>query len=454
MQYSFGARLLEEPKSPGQRRRVLPILSAALEAVDPYAAVKRVLARANDHLRADERVYDLARIRQVIVVGAGKAAAPMARAVEDVLGDRLSDGAVNVKRGHAEKTGVVRVQEAGHPIPDEAGVEGARRIAELAEAAGADDLVICLISGGGSALLQLPAEGISLADTQQLTDAMLRSGATINELNTVRKHLSQVSGGGLARLAQPAPVLALLLSDVVGNPLDVIASGPTAPDTTTFEDAISILRRFKVWDELAGSIRSRLEAGRRGDLAETPKSDDPLFESVQNVLVASNQVAAEAAVREAERSGFQTLLLTTYVQGEAREVAKVFAGLAQEIHATSRPLARPCCLVAGGETTVTVRGQGKGGRNQELALGAAQGIAGLPNMLVVALATDGNDGPTDAAGAVVDGSTLARAQAVGLDPQAALADNDAYAFFDRLGDLLLTGPTNTNVNDLVLVFAL
>jgi glycerate 2-kinase len=455
MRYQFGQRLLQGRPSDlrAQREQVLPVLSAALEAVDPYGAVERDLPREDEQLLVGERRYDLTGLRRLFVVGAGKAGAPMVRAVEAVLGDRISAGLVNVKRGHVEPTRIVQLQEAGHPIPDEAGVEGTRRIVELAQAAGPDDLVICLISGGGSALLQLPSEGISLADTQQLTQALLRAGATINELNTVRKHLSQVTGGGLARLAQPARVLSLILSDVVGNPLDVIASGPTVPDSSTFAEAIAILERYAVWADLPDSIRERLEAGRRGQLAETPKPGDPLFQNVHNVVVASNERAAQAALRVAQAQGFRALLLSTYVEGEAREIGKVFAALAREVSASGQPLPRPCCLVAGGETTVTVRGQGSGGRNQELALGAALKLAGLPDVLVVALATDGNDGPTDAAGAVADGTTLERAKALGLDPHAALAENDTYRFFDRLGDLLLTGPTNTNVNDLVFVFA-
>lgn len=440
------------------------ILSAAIEAVDPYTAVQRALVRDDASLQlvipdsggrpgTTQAVYDLREIERVVVVGAGKAGAPMARAVEQVLDECLAVGAVNVKYGHLETTRQVRLQEAGHPIPDEAGVEGTRRIVELVESAGQKDLVICLISGGGSALLQLPAEGISLADIRQLTEALLRSGAAINELNTVRKHLSQVAGGGLARLAQPARVASLLLSDVVGSPLDVIASGPTAPDSTTFEDAAAVLDRFGLWESLPGSIRARLESGRRGDLADTPRANDPVFEGVQNVVIASNELAALAAVCEAERHGLRALLLSTYIEGEAREVGRVFGALAREIAASGRPLPRPCCLVAGGETTVTVRGQGKGGRNQELALAAAQSIAGLRDVLVIGLATDGNDGPTEAAGAVADGTTIERARALGLNTRAVLANNDSYTFFERLGDLIVTGPTNTNVNDLMFVFA-
>jgi hydroxypyruvate reductase len=469
--HSFGPRLLEAGKSPELRARALPVLAAAIQAVDPYTAVRRALSRTGELLQLGDHSYDLARIDRVLVVGAGKAGAPMARAVEDVLGERLTAGQLNVKRGHVEPTRLVQLHEAGHPIPDNDGLEGTARIVALVESAGARDLVLCLISGGGSALLQLPAEGISLADTQQVTDLLLRAGATINELNAVRKHLSRVTGGQLARLARPARVASLLLSDVVGNPPDVIASGPTAPDHSTFADAVAILERFDLWPEVGASgagatslvgerhsslpisVVARLEAGRRGQLPETPKADDPLFQSVQNVVVASNELAALAALAEAERRGFRALLLSTFVEGEAREVGRVVAGLAREVAAAGRPLPRPCCLVLGGETTVTVHGQGLGGRNQELALSAAPKLDGVQDVLVVGLATDGNDGPTDAAGAVADGTTMARARALALDPYDYLARNDSYHFFEPLGDLLLTGPTNTNVNDLVFVFA-
>jgi hydroxypyruvate reductase len=282
---------------------------------------------------------------------------------------------------------------------------------------------------------------------------MLRAGATINELNAVRKHLSQVSGGQLAKLTQPAQLVTLILSDVVGNPLDVIASGPTVPDPTTFEAARAILKRYGIWADAPAGIRAHFEAGCRGAVPETPKPGDPLFERVQTVVVASNALAAEAAASEAARRGIDTLILSTFLEGEAREVARVVAALAREIDAHGRPLPRPCCLIAGGETTVTVRGNGRGGRNQELALAAALKLEGLRDVLLVALATDGSDGPTDAAGALADGGTLARARELGLDPVISLDDNDAFHFFEMLGDLLKTGPTLTNVNDLLFLFA-
>ncbi|HYU21379.1 MAG TPA: glycerate kinase, partial [Chloroflexota bacterium] len=357
------------------------------------------------------------------------------------------------KRGHGGPTQRVRLREAGHPIPDADSVGGASELVGLVDGSTAEDLVIVLLSGGGSALLLLPEEGISLEDMQQTTDLLLRAGATINELNAVRKHLDRAKGGGLARLASPSDVVTLVLSDVVGNPLDVIASGPTVPDTSTFDDACSIVDRFALWSLLPPAVAERLRRGRAGSEPETPKPGDPIFERTQTLVVASNELAAEAAVRQAEAEALHALLLSTYVEGEAREVAKVIAALAREEATRNRPLRRPCCLVAGGETTVHVRGPGLGGRNQELALSAAEKLAGLDNVLLAALATDGNDGPTDAAGALVDGTSLARGRRLGLDPRAFLDANDSYHFFEPLGDLLITGPTKTNVNDLLFVFA-
>jgi glycerate 2-kinase len=419
---------------------------AAVAAVESSAAVRRYVRREGDALAIANRHYDLCNYARVFVVGGGKAAVPMAAATADILGDRLTEGVVVTKYGHAKSkslTPAFHIIEAGHPLPDENSLRGARAIAVLVERATEGDLVICLISGGGSALLTLPIPGLTQADLQALTDALLRSGATINEINTVRKHLSQIKGGNLARLAAPATVVTLILSDVVGDPLDVIASGPTVPDPTTIADAQAVLARYAI---------PPVEGGEGGKVfRETPKPGDPIFARVQNVIVGSNRLAAQAAVEKARELGFNTLLLSTYVEGEAREVARVAAALAKGVRAHGDPLPPPACLVWGGETTVTVRGDGKGGRNQELALAAALALDGWPGVLVMALATDGTDGPTDAAGAAVTGETVTRARALGLDPRAALETNDSYAFFDAMGDLLRTGPTETNVNDLLFV---
>ena len=455
---------------------VTRILAAALDAVDPAAAVQRHLHRDGDLLRAGDQTYDLSVYERVFVVGTGKAGAPMARAAAELLGDRLAGGVIVVK-GYGDtpnlqiadcKLQIVETQyiaslqstiynlqfvAAGHPIPDERGVAGARRIAQLLEQATERDLVIGLISGGGSALLTLPAAGIGLAELQTLTSILLRCGANINEINILRKHLDQVKGGGLARLAHPASMITLVLSDVVGSPLDVIASGPTVPDTSSFADAYAVLERYGVVADAPAPIVDRLRRGMAGEIAETPKPGDPRFARVHNLIVGSNLQAAEAALAAARATSFNTLLLTTYLQAEAREAGRMLAAIARELASSGHPLSRPACIVAGGETTVTLRGSGRGGRNQELALAAAADLAGLPDLALVALATDGGDGPTDAAGAIVTGATLDRARAQGLDPAAHLANNDAYPFFDALGDLLKPGPTETNVNDLAFVFA-
>ncbi|MDR7543212.1 MAG: glycerate kinase [Armatimonadota bacterium] len=427
----------------GLRRDAVQILDAAVAAADPGAAVRRALHWDGGRLRFGDRTLALAPTARILVVGAGKAASPMAAAVEQILGERIAAGVVTTKYGYVEPLRRIQLVEAGHPLPDAAGLAGARRMLALVATAGRDDLVVVLISGGGSALLPLPAEGITLEEKIATTDLLLRSGATINEMNTVRKHLSQIKGGWLARRAAPATVLTLVLSDVLGNPLDVIASGPTVPDPSTFRAAVEVVRRFGLWDRLPASVRRHLERGAAGAVPETPKPKDPAFRRAHARIVGDITSAAAAAAARAQALGYDTYLGPTDVQGEARDVGAEFARMVRETRQ-----GRPACLVMGGETTVTVRGTGRGGRNQELALGAAAGIAGLPQTLIAAFGTDGTDGPTDAAGAVVDGSTLARAQAAGLDLHAALANNDAYTFFQALGDLIITGPTNTNVNDL------
>jgi glycerate 2-kinase len=412
---------------------------AALAAVDPASAIRRHVRREGDALSVAGQRYRLGDYEHVYVVGGGKAAVPMAAAIAELLGERPVEGVVVIKYEHTHGQSIPRIQiiEAGHPVPDENSVRGARAVAGLADRATERDLVICLISGGGSALLTLPVPGLALADLQSLTDALLRCGATINEVNTVRKHCSAIKGGNLARLAAPARLVTFILSDVVGDPLDVIASGPTVPDSTTVADARAVLGRHEISEPPF--------------LRETPKPGDPAFEQVQNVVVGSNRLAALAAVERARELGFSALLLSTYVEGEAREVGRVAAALAKGVRSHGDPLSPPACLVWGGETTVTVRGEGMGGRNQELALSAALALDGWSDVLIMALATDGTDGSTDGAGAIVTGETLARAREHGLDARAMLEANDSYRFFDRLGDLIRIGPTGTNVNDLLFV---
>ena len=435
---------------------IVAVQRAALAAVEPGAAVRRQVQRQGERLVVGGQTYDLAAVERIWVVGGGKAATAMVAALYGILGERLTGGLVVTKYGYVDprlEAGPVEIVEAGHPVPDEVGVRATRRMADLLAGSTGRDLVLAVISGGGSALLTLPATGLLLADLQRTTNLLLRSGATIVDLNAVRKHLSQIKGGGMARLAGQSPVAALILSDVVGDPLDAIASGPLSPDSTTFADAWAVLQRYGLVERVPQAVRERLQAGREGRLSDTPKPGAALFRRVHTVIVGSNRLAAEAAVEASRAWGLNALLLSTFVEGEARQVARVAGALARELAGYDRPVRRPACLIWGGETTVTVRGEGKGGRNQELALAAALAMEGVPGVILVALGTDGTDGPTDAAGAVATGGTVIRARSLGLDPAAHLEDNDAYPFFDALDDLIRTGPTGTNVNDLLFLFA-
>lgn len=430
------------------RRHALQIFRTALRAADPAEAVKRHVDHRGGVLRAGRRRYRLDAFDRIFVVGAGKASAAMARAVESLLGPRISGGLVNVKYGHTDRLRRIQLNECGHPVPDQAGVEGARRIAELVRQAGPRDLVICLISGGASALLPAPASPVTLAEKQEATRLLLGCGATIHEINAVRKHLSELKGGRLARLAAPATVLTLLLSDVIGDDLDVIGSGPTAPDASTFASARAVLEKYALLERVPPSVAERIERGLRGEIEDTPKPGDPVFERVQNLIVGSNRLAVDEAARKARRLGYRTMVLSTFVEGETREVARVHAAIAREILASGHPLRAPACIISGGETTVTLRGNGLGGRNQEFVLAAAIALSGYDRVAMLSAGTDGTDGPTDAAGAVADGHTLARAQRLGLQAERFLANNDSYHFFEPLGDLVKTGPTNTNVMDI------
>lgn len=435
----------------------MELVWAALGAANPMRAVARHLRWEDGRLRVGDRLYDLPPDRRVVVIGAGKAGAGMAAAVEALLGDRIEAGWVNVRYGYEPNQPLrrIHVHSAGHPIPDAAGVEGTKRILNHLVRLEEGDLALVLISGGASALLVQPVEGVSLEDIQRLTDELLRSGATIQEINAVRKHLSEVKGGRLAQwiARRGAQAAVLVLSDVVGSPLDAIGSGPCAPDPTTFADAWSVLERHGLVGRAPPSAVRHLERGMRGEVEETPKPGDPVFGQVHHVIVADNRTAATAAAERAQALGFNAMVLSTYLEGEAREVGRVLAALAKEEARHGSPLPLPACLVLGGETTVTVVGKGRGGRNQEVALGAALALEGWENVLVATLATDGTDGPTDAAGAIATGATVGRARALGLDPADCLARNDAYPFFAALGDLIVTGPTGTNVNDLAFIVA-
>jgi hydroxypyruvate reductase len=433
------------------RKHATSIFQAALKAADPVEAVLRHLKVKDQILWAGKTRYRLNSFRHIFVIGAGKAGASMGKAVERVLGGRITAGLINVKYGHTARLRRIELNECGHPVPDERGVAGAERIAEIARQAEEGDLVICLISGGGSALMPLPAAPVTLAEKQATTKLLLACGANIHEINGVRKHISEIKGGQLARLAAPATVISLMLSDVIGDDLDVIGSGPTNPDTSTFGNAKAILERYGIYGQAPEHVRERIEQGLRGEVAETPKPGDPVFRRTQNLVVGSNVQAAQAAAKRARELGYRTLFLSTFVEGETREIARMHAAVAKEMTATGLPLKPPACVITGGETTVTLRGSGLGGRNQEFALAAAMDIEGLKNVVVLSGGTDGTDGPTDAAGGLVDGRTMERARRQDLNARQFLDGNDSYHFLEKTEDLLVTGPTNTNVMDIRLV---
>lgn len=439
-------------------RTLAEVMSAALAAVDPAAAVRAAMRREDMTISVGGRCYKLNQGGRVFVVGGGKAGAPMTQAAHECLGDVVAAGLVVVKEGHTgsagDRVGNIEIVEASHPVPDERGVRAANRIRSmLRERVGADDLAIVLLSGGGSALLTLPVPGVSLEDLRQMIDVLLNSGATINEVNCLRKHCAQIGGGGLANFAAHARIATLILSDVIGSPLDVIASGPTVPDPTTFDDASEIVGRYELEGRLPATIINRLRRGHAGGEPETLKPDSAVWGNVHNVVIANNRIAAEACVAAARERGIDARVLTTFLEGEAREVGRVAAGIARESVVQSERTNRSSLIVCGGETTVTVHGQGTGGRNQELALGAVAPLAGVNGASIATLATDGGDGATNAAGAVVTGETIDRARALNLDPTDALRRNDSYNFFAPLGALLRPGPTLTNVNDLLFIYA-
>lgn len=437
------------------REIAINALNAALEAADPKSIIKSKVKVKGNTLKVENLSFDLDEFKRVLVVGGGKACGSMAEALEEVLDDRIKEGAVNVPYASPPyHTRRVKLQHASHPIPDIAGVKGAKRMLDLVSDAKENDLIICLLSGGGSSLMPQPLSSISLEDKRNVTDALLKSGATINEINTVRKHISGFKGGWLAEKAYPATVVNLILSDVVGDPLDSIASGPTVPDPTTFQDAVETLKRYRLWGKAPTSVKEVLLRGENGLISETPKAGDKAFEKVHNIVIGNTLTASLAAYNSVQKTGLHSLLLSSRLEGQAREVGTVFASIAKEIASSGNPVHKPAGIVAGGETTVTVVGKGKGGRNQEIALGAALKMGNMDGVVVASISTDGVDGPTDAAGAIVDGKTMQRAQRLRLNPRKFLAENDSYTFFSKLGDLIFTGPTGTNVCDVTALVAL
>lgn len=447
-----------------QREHMERIVDEALSRVNPYEMIRSTVTLDGSMLNIDtESLHDsldLDSFERVIVIGAGKAAAPMARAVEEILGDRLTGGLVSVKRGHTDELERVRLIEAGHPVPDEESVRAGREILELAQAGDSSTLVLTLISGGGSALLEAPLDAVvgservalTLEELQETTKLLIGSGAPIQAVNAVRKHLSAVKGGRLAGALAPAHSISLILSDVVGDDLDAIASGLTVPDRSTFNEALEVVRRFGVESRLPDRVARVLRAGTQGEIAETPKPGAEAFRLVRNVLVGTNYQALLAAASAATALGYETLLLSSRLTGEAREAAGFLASVIAEVRAHEQPVTPPACILAGGETTVTLRGTGKGGRNQELSLAMLAEMDRNPalfrDVAFLSVATDGTDGPTDAAGAFATPEIAERARAKGLNMQTTLAENDSYHFFDAIGELLRTGPTNTNVCDI------
>ena len=443
------------------------IFLTGVRRVDPDALIRNTLCREGNRLRiradGSEKTIDLDAFKRVLVIGAGKATARMARALEALVGDRITDGVISVKYGHSEPLQRIRTIEADHPVPDAAGVRAAKEMAALARKADADTLAVVLISGGGSALMPYPLQigdgestvEVSLAQKQAVTRLLLECGATIDEINCVRKHLSLTKGGRLAEMLFPATVVSLILSDVVGDSLDVIASGPTTGDSTTFADVAAILEKFDLGGKLPATARAAIDMGLRGKIPDTPDGSHPAFQKVVNLIIGANFLSLQAAADTARTRGYTTQVLSSQVIGEAREVARVLCGIAKDAKKRRLFGPLPVCLICGGETTVTLHGDGKGGRNQEMALAFLVEMALSPDETAgihfLAASTDGGDGPTDAAGAFAHQRMLAVAAKAGLSPAVYLKNNDAYPFFDRIGGLLRTGPTHTNVCDIQVI---
>ncbi|QHT68308.1 glycerate kinase [Rhodocytophaga rosea] len=431
------------------RKAAEEIFRYALESVEPEKLVYKAVSRKGNRLYIQHQEIDLTQLNRIIVIGAGKATAPMAQAIEEIMGDIIDSGLIIVKHGHSVPLIKIQTIEAGHPVPDENGISGTQQLLQLVKETKPNDLIIILISGGGSALLiDLPQHCI-LEELQTCFDLLLKSGASITEINTVRKHLSHVKGGGLARQIFPARLFTLILSDVIGDPLDVIASGPTVPDPTTFADAWSIVQKYGLEDKIPYSIHYHLQQGIAGNLPETPKSGDAIFSRVNNYIIGSNSIALEAARQKATEMGFHAVITGLNIEGEAAIAAKELVSTARKA-GIDTTIPKPACLLSGGETTVRVQGTGVGGRNQELALAAALELEANEPIVILSAGTDGTDGPTDAAGAVVDSNTMIKAATKGLDEKDFLANNDSYHFFRQAGGHIITGPTRTNVMDIMM----
>jgi glycerate 2-kinase len=437
---------------------ICQVLAEAINHADPAAAIKHNLIRKANQLLFGDQILDLDLFERVFVLGAGKAVVPMVSALSHILKTNITSGVIITKDGYLYPSMIpaeshLTVFEAGHPLPDQRNLRASSAIASLAENLKKDDLVICLISGGASSLLIKPSSDLSLQDIKSLTILLLSCGASIDELNTIRKHLDEFKGGGLARALFPATVVSLILSDVIGDHLDMVASGPTVADPTTYADAWAILEKYQIIDQVPEKIKVHIKNGILVKIPETVKLGDPILDKIRNILIGNNTQTVKAACQAAEKLGYTSKILTTSLQGEASEAGQTLSKIALSSLTDNDFNDHPTCLIAGGETTVTIKGSGKGGRNQELALGSVIGLSASEHELVlVSLATDGGDGPTDAAGAVATNHTFSRGELLGLHPQDYMQRNDSYHYFNKLGDLIKTGPTLTNVNDLALIF--
>jgi glycerate 2-kinase len=427
------------------------IFNSALCAVNAFGAVKKYCRVDNNTFYIDQVPVNLSQYKNIYIIGAGKASAHMGAAIEEILEEKITDGILNVKYKHTLPLKKIKLIEAGHPIPDENGCAGAQKILHIAQQATKDDLIICLISGGGSALLPLPAPPLTLADKQTTIRTLLSCGTPINEINVLRKHMSLIKGGRLAEAAWPATLVSLIISDVVGNPLDIIASGPTVGDPGTFRDCMDIITKDNICDRIPASVTKFIQNGINGNIPETQKPGTKIFDQTINMIIASNTEALSAAKKSAESRGYNTLILSSMIEGDTRQAAHLHTAIAKEIHKTGNPVPSPACILSGGETTVNLTGTGKGGRNQEFALASAVDIADENRMVILSGGTDGTDGPTNAAGAVVDSCTIQKAKVLALNPVDFLKNNDSYHFFQKAGGLLMTGPTGTNVMDLRIV---
>jgi glycerate-2-kinase len=430
-------------------------MDATLEAANPKTIIRKHVKLVGNELIVDDLTYSLRFYRRIIVIGAGKASGGMGEEIEKLLGPKIAQGIVIVPDYLNPWPKGRRINYFGtsHPIPTEKTVRRTTQLVRLAETAGKEDLTIMLLSGGASSLMESPVSGLTLQDQRKTADLLLKSGARIQEINTVRKHLSRVKGGRLAEILSDTHLLTLIISDVIGDELDAIGSGPTAPDLTTYKDSRQVLQKYSIWSKVPGRVRKIIERGIEGGLPETPKSGDRAFRNVQNVIIGTNRQSCEEAVRRLKRSGYAASILSTHIVGEAREAGSILGSILTEICNNGLPRSRAVAIVCGGETTVTIIGNGRGGRNQELALAAALAIDGTENAAAGSLATDGVDGPTDAAGAIVDGTTVSRGHELGMSATDYLRNNDSYNFLKRTGNLVKTGPTGTNVNDVMIIAA-